>query len=96
MDFCCRIQLNLSKYCVETEIRRQYHLAVAKYFRSAADKSDLEKKIELLKRSLEHFDFSALRNRYPELSGGYHTDVYLENDQQNKIRIRVGNSIVLS
>ena len=83
------IKLNLSRHCIQTEIKRIYNKTVSDYFREDPDKQYLEVKIELLKKALESFDFQKLRVTYTELAGGSDDEVYLETDPDNEIRIRI-------
>ena len=64
-----KIILDLSKHCIETEIKRFYNRSVSKYFKPNADKAGLEREIEILREVLETFDFKRLRNTYPQLAG---------------------------
>lgn len=67
------INLDLTRHCVETEIKRIYHRALSIYFRAGADKTQLEQTLALTQQALEHLDFSFLRSQYPPLAG--HSDV---------------------
>lgn len=64
------MELDLSRHCIETEIRRRYNQALSQYFGPHANRSRLEEQISLLKAALESFDFPGLRSRYPALAGG--------------------------
>lgn len=64
------IELDLTRHCVETEIRRRYERALSGVFRKGADVERLEAVVELTRRALETFDFSGLRSRYSPLAGG--------------------------
>jgi len=80
-----KIILDLSKHCIETEIKRFYNQSVSKYFKPNPDKAGLEREIEILREVLETFDFKRLRNTYPPF-GGHHNDyVVLGVNDQNKI-----------
>jgi hypothetical protein len=68
-----RIDLDLTKHCVETEIKRVYHRALSSYFKPGADTAHLERIIALTQQALEHLDFAYLRGHYPPLAG--HSDV---------------------
>ena len=65
------IKLNLSRHCIETEMKRQYNKTISDYFKKKAgdDKQALETRIDLLQQGLETFDFNRLRTQYPELRG---------------------------
>jgi hypothetical protein len=68
-----RIDLDLSKHCVETEIKSVYHRALSAYFKAGADTAGLEQIIALTQQALERLDFGFLRSQYPPLAG--HSDV---------------------
>lgn len=77
-----RIDLDLSRHCIETEMKRQYNKSISAYFkrqgsRNEQDKQALEEQIELLQQGLESFDFNRLRARYPELRGEIQAEVTL-------------------
>ncbi len=74
------IRLTLQRHCIETAAKKAYERLLGEYFQKSAaarDKIGLEMQIELLKRFLENADFAFLRNRYPELSGRWDTEVRL-------------------
>ena len=84
------VQLDLSRHCVETEIKKLYNFALGAYFRPGADKPGLEARIGLLTLALEGFDFQALRGRYPALCGGSSQPVVLFEGIEGAPRLRVG------
>ena len=63
------MKLDLSKHCIETEIRRLYNRDVSRYIRLKRGDRQIEADIELLKLALESLDFSQLRSGYPALAG---------------------------
>lgn len=67
------LELDLSKHCIETDIKRQHNRALSVYFRPAADKERIEQVIALTQFALESLDFAYLRSAYPSLAG--HSDV---------------------
>ena len=69
-------QLDLSRHCILTEIRRQQERAVSEALKGHGDESLLDK-AESLKRILEGVDLKSLRARYPELQGGFAEAVWL-------------------
>ncbi len=73
------IKLNLSRHCVETEMKRLYNKSISEYFKAESEdeKKGLEDRIELLQKGLESFDFNRLRSRHPELSGEKEAEVQL-------------------
>jgi hypothetical protein len=74
-----RINLDLSKHCIQTEIRRLHQRAVSDYFKAKARQRDaLEPLIEAIRIALETLDFGYLRGAYPSLAGGTNAVVALE------------------
>jgi len=63
------MKLDLSKHCIETEIRRLYNRSVSRYIKLKKIDPQLETDIELLKTALERLDFPNLRSGYGELAG---------------------------
>jgi hypothetical protein len=52
------IRLDLSRHCIETEIKKQYNKAISTYFRAGLEeKRRLEPTIEVIRRALETLDF---------------------------------------
>jgi hypothetical protein len=91
-----KINLNLRKHCIETEIRRLYNRSVSEYFKSGRDKERLEKKIDALKTLLEKSDFNRLRSSCSELAG--HSDaetVLLIEDDRCALVLSNGEKIDL-
>jgi len=83
-----KIKLNLSRHCVETEIKRLYNQSVLKYFK-ADDQDHIEKQIEILQHALQTLDFGTLRNNYPELAGHSNDHIELSIDDYNQIIILI-------
>jgi hypothetical protein len=88
------IRLDLSRHCVETEIRRLSNRALGAYFRPGTDRPGLEARIALLQRALEVFDFMELRHRHPDLCGGSTQTVVLIEHPAAGPRLRVGGTLV--
>ena len=83
------IQLNLTRHCIETEIKRQYNKAVSAYFKAdAKEKQRLQSTIEVMRRALETLNFPHLRTRYPPLAGGTDRHIIL-SCQNEKITIAI-------
>ncbi len=61
--------LDLSKHCIETEIRRLYNRSVSLYLKLGKAEPQLEADIEMLKTALESLDFPSLRSAYRQLAG---------------------------
>lgn len=64
------IPLDLSKHCIQTEIRRLYTKTIGACFRQTVDPDEVEERIETLRDALECFDFGVLRSKYRSLCGG--------------------------
>lgn len=72
------IRLDLSRHCIETEIKKQYNKAVSAYFKAGKqEKQQLEPTIDVIHRALETLDFSHLRSQYPPLAGGTDRNIIL-------------------
>jgi len=63
------IQLDLSKHCIETALKKAYNQALSTYFNKKTDKKYTEQVISLTQFALEHFDFPKLRSKYRDLAG---------------------------
>jgi hypothetical protein len=87
------IVLDLSKHCVETEIKRVHRAAVSAYFRGGADRAQLEQTIELTRQALESLDFGSLRSRCTPLAGRSEAHVVLTLDGTHPV-IRVSGHAV--
>jgi glutamate formiminotransferase len=88
------IQLDLSRHCIETDIRKQYNRLISNYFKSPGDRNGIEKRISLLKHALETLDFRKLRNKHPELAGNTDDKVFLSWNDMTTLRIRINTSQV--
>jgi len=90
------IKLNLSRHCVETEMKRQYNKSISAYFKNKAgdDKQTLETRIDLLQKGLETFDFNRLRAQYAELRGEAEADVQLSADADHKPQILINGEAI--
>ncbi|MEJ2165894.1 MAG: hypothetical protein P8X90_10220 [Desulfobacterales bacterium] len=78
------IPLDLSRHCIETEIKRQYNKAVSAYFKAdAKEKHRLESTIEVMRRALGTLDFADLRTQYPPLAGGTDRHIILSCENEN-------------
>ena len=88
------LELDLTRHCVETEVRRRYERAVRAYFRKPAGRRDLEFTIELLSQALETLDFGALRARYPALAGGTPSRIVIARDQQARPVIFIDDQLL--
>ena len=78
------IQLDLSKHCIETELKRQHNRAVSDYFKAGPrEKLLVEAIIDMVLWTLETLDFAQLRDRYPALRGGTHCKIVLSRDHDD-------------
>jgi hypothetical protein len=78
------IRLDLSRHCIETEIKRQYNKVVSAYFKAdTKEKHRLESTIEVMRRALETLDFPHLRSQYPPLAGGTDRNVILSGENED-------------
>ncbi len=90
------IELDLSRHCIETELKILHNRAVKQYFKSKQDRPEIEKRLVILKRALEELDFPALRSMNIILSGhnDNHASVVL-SDQGDSIGISI-NGVMLN
>lgn len=63
-----RIPLDLSRHCIETELRRRHEQAVAEALRPSANLDRLEAEIALLRSALDGLDFPRLRSAHGALN----------------------------
>ena len=77
------IKLNLSKHCIETEIRRLHNHAISTYFKTKKEKKPLEQTIACTQYALESIDFAKLRSQYPPLAG--HTNLHVVLSMDNDV-----------
>lgn len=78
-----RLDLDLSRHCIETEIKRLHNRAISDFFRASkpSDKEAVERVVALTQLALASFDFPALRSMYPSLAGRTRARVVLEQMQ---------------
>lgn len=82
------LKLDLSRHCIETEIKRQHNRAVSDYFRAApAARQQLEEIIEQTRQLLESADFKQLRSTYPALAGHCETNAILTQEKGRSVII---------
>jgi len=74
------IELDLSRHCIETEIKRVYNYAISTYFKTEKCRKPIEETISLTRRAFELLDFPRLRTEYPPLAGGTDLRVLLSED----------------
>ena len=86
------LKLDLSRHCIETEVRRLHERCIRDYFKQPADRSRLEAAIDLLLEALETFDFPALRACHPAMAGQTEHRAALDRDPQGNLRILVDDN----
>lgn len=84
-----KIKLDLTKHCVETELRRVYNRSLSLYFKPGSKKERIEKIITVLKTVLENSDLNNLRNTYPELAGKSEANIILTTDRRDQVVILI-------
>lgn len=89
-----RIPLDLSSHCIQTEIRRQYNRQLSACLKSAAGDDTAEKKLEILKTSLETWDFPKLRSDHTALCGGRNPEVIVAGDNSGRCFLMLDGQIV--
>lgn len=87
------IDLDLSKRCVRTEIRRTYNQAVNDFFGSEENEG-LATRIEFLKAVLEQVDLEGLRGRFPDLAAGSRSRVRLEWLETGEMRLLLEDRVI--
>jgi hypothetical protein len=91
-----RLILDLSKHCIETELKRQHNRAVANYFRdSDKNRDQIELTIDMTQQALSTLDFGLLRAAHLQLAGGTHADVSLRRCR-NRVDITIDDISVAS
>ena len=89
------IQLNLSKHCIETELKRLYNQAFNSLIHAAEPDPGLERRFQNLVTVLETLDFQKLRGKHPELAGfKAGTTVKLVVNGENDIFMRIGGETI--
>ena len=71
------MELDLSRHCIETELRRQYNRAVSALLKNRGADDSLEPIVELAGYCLAQLDFSTLRSAHRALAGGTQSRVQL-------------------
>jgi hypothetical protein len=88
------IRLDLSKHCIETELKKIYNQSISEYFKKKASDKRLGRKIEYLKTALTTLDFGRLRKEFPVLAGHHYDEVILSFDSKNNVTTLInGKSI---
>lgn len=80
------IELNFSRYCIETAAKKTYEKRIREYFsKGKAHSLDLEKEISLLKYFLETADFQSLRTLCSQ-TGKNHAVLVTQKDNRLKLK----------
>ncbi len=92
------LQLDLTRHCIETEIKRRRNRAVSDYFRAirspTADlKQSSEQIIALTDKALQGLDFCRLRSTHAPLAGHSRAHVVLVWDG-DQLSIRINGQAV--
>jgi hypothetical protein len=91
-----KLTLDLSRHCVETEIKKHYNLAISQYFRAKSGRAQLEQIIDLTQQALQTLDFNHLRSRYAPLAGQTDAEVELLREQDRLSILIDGDPVDLS
>jgi hypothetical protein len=75
------LKLDLSRHCIETEIKKHYNQALSEYFRARTGHARLEEIIDMTGQALQSFDFNYLRSRYTPLAGKTDAEIVLSRDK---------------
>jgi hypothetical protein len=90
-----RISLDLSRHCIETELRRRHDRTVAEALRPSADLDRLAAEISLLRSALEGLDFPGLRAGHAALNAESRAEVDVDlSFDRRRIRLRVDGKTV--
>jgi len=84
-----KLELNLRKHCVETELKRLYNQSLTEYFKPGSNWEQFEKIIDVLKTVLENSNFGNLRGTYPELAGKSEANIVLTTDRKDHVVILI-------
>ena len=92
-----QIELDVSRHCIASEVKRLHNRRISDYFKGRGDKGVLETEILLLARALEELDLPALRGRHPRLAGGDAVAVVLSGAKEMPLALTVdGESLDLA
>ncbi|WP_300674773.1 hypothetical protein [Desulfoluna sp.] len=76
------IELDLSRHCIATEVKRLHNRRVSDYFKGRGEKAALEAEIALLARALSELDLPSLRGFHRLLAGGEAVAVVLSGAEE--------------
>ena len=86
------LELDLTRHCIETEVRKLHERCIRDYFIKPEDRPRLEAAVDLLLETLETFDFPALRACHPALAGRTEHRVALDRGPRGTLRILVDDN----
>jgi len=81
-----KFKIDLKNHCIETALKGLYNRAISNYFKHPTKIN--ESQIASLELALKNLNFSMLRSKYPELSGGYEEQITLDIGEE-KISIHI-------
>ncbi|MFO7964296.1 MAG: hypothetical protein R6U50_10280 [Desulfobacterales bacterium] len=87
-----RFKLNLSKYCIETALKRLHNKMISDYFNAEEKMPTAEQKIEAVGRLLTELNFSSLRTRFPDLAGHSDKEILLNIDSSGRPHIFIAEN----
>jgi len=87
MNVVVRIELDLSRHCIATEVKRRHNRRISDYFKGRGDSDAVEAEITLLTRALDELDLPALRGRHRLLAGGEVANVVLSGSEETPLSI---------
>ena len=93
-ELSLKIRLNLSRHCIESEIKRLYNRSVSQYFNDTTDRQENEIQINLLKQALEQLDFRNLRSCHPLLAGSGERNIFLKVTADGNMHIITPEEVI--
>lgn len=93
-ELSLKIRLDLSRHCIEAEIKRLYNRTVSRYFKDRPGGQEIEIQIDVLKQALEQLDFPDLRSRHPILAGTVESDIFLGVDSDGTMHIITPEEVI--
>jgi len=85
------IKLDLSKHCIETEIKKLHDQSIFQYFKSNESREKLEEGLDILQMALEKLNCGKLRSTYAELAGHNNDDIRLSKEKDELV-IRINSA----
>ena len=88
------LTLDLSRHCIETEIKKRHNRCISRYFKKNGERPAIEAELDLLGQALATLDFGALRIRHPALNGHSDATVVLTREDDGRLAIRINGAAV--